>query len=94
MSTIANPVVTGAIDQAILDRIARLLSTPAGAIPWDRAWGIDASVLDNPPAAVEGALMVEYTRKLHRHFPGLTVQSISFEYQGSHVIPKVVIAGV
>lgn len=92
MSTISAPVVSGNIDQATMMRLTRLLRSPAGMLPWDRDWGIDTVVLDNPPAAVEGLLLVEYTRKIRMYFPGLTVQSISFEYQGSKVIPKVVIA--
>lgn len=94
MATITTPLIDSNAAQDTIDRIQRLFSTPAGTVPWDRNWGISTAVLDNPPAAVQGALLVEYIKKLKMYFPTLKISSISFSYSdnGSKVIPKVVIA--
>jgi len=93
VATISNPLITGNAAQDTINRVQRLFSTPAGTIPWDRSFGIDPSVLDNPPRAVEGALLVEYIKKLKMYFPALKISGITFSYSdnGSKVIPKVVI---
>jgi phage baseplate assembly protein W len=52
-------IVTGSIDSATSKRISRLFTTPVGSVPFDRNFGVDLSSLDNVPAALEGALMVE-----------------------------------
>ena len=87
-----NDVVTlGTIDTAILKRIHRLLSTPVGAVPFDRNFGVDLSSIDNTPTAIEGALMVEYSRKMLEYFPDYTISDISFAVNDSQITPTVVI---
>jgi phage baseplate assembly protein W len=86
--------ISGDVDQSVMKRVYRLLTTPAGSIPWDRNFGIDPSVLDNTPAATEGALLVQYTQKLKSYFPTLKISKISFSYDGNKIMPQVVISNV
>lgn len=92
MSTISDAIINGNIDQATRNRVYRLFTTPAGSVPFDRNFGIDLSVLDDTPAAVEGTLLVEYTQKLMMYFPELTISQLTFSFKGSSIIPEVVIA--
>jgi hypothetical protein len=93
MATIGTPLISSNVAQDTINRVNRLFSTPAGSVPWDRSFGIDMSVLDNPPKAVQGALLVEYIKKLKMYFPTLKINSISFSYSdnGGTIIPKVAI---
>lgn len=84
--------VTSNIDAQTARRITRLFCTPAGSIPFDRAFGVDPDVLDDAPSALEGALLVEYASKLRRYFPGLYVKDLTFSSVGNSVTPRVVIA--
>lgn len=93
MSSLANDVIiTGNVDQALISRVWRLLTTPVGSVPFDRNFGIDPSILDNSPAAVEGALLVEYTKKLRMYYPAVKITQLTFSVQGAVTFPKVVIA--
>ncbi len=92
MSISNNPIITGNVDPATIRRVYRLLTTPAGSIPFDRLFGIDPSSLDNAPRAVEGALLVEYAKKLKMYYSSLVISKLTFSYQGTSIIPKVVIA--
>jgi hypothetical protein len=94
MATIGTPLIDSNVAQDTINRVNRLFSTPAGSIPWDRSFGISTAVLDNTPSAVQGALLVEYIKKLKLYFPTLKISSISFSYSdnGSMIVPKVVIA--
>jgi len=91
MSISNNPIITGNVDPATIRRVYRLLTTSAGSIPFDRFFGIDPSSLDNVPRAVEGALLVEYVKKLKKYYPTLTIDKLAFSYQGTSIIPEVVI---
>jgi hypothetical protein len=85
------PIITGNIDQPTIRRVYRLLTTFQGEVPFDRLFGIDPSSLDNVPRATEGALLVEYTKKMKMYYPTLTITSLTFSYQGTSVVPQVVI---
>lgn len=92
MSISNTPIITGNVDPATARRVYRLLTTPAGSVPFDRLFGIDTSSIDNVPRAVEGALLVEYVKKLKKYYPALTITKLAFSYQGASIIPEVVIA--
>lgn len=83
--------VTGSLDSSILNRVRRLFTTPSNSLPYDRDFGVDMSVLDQPKAASEGALLAEYTLKLKEYFPDLKISQITFEVSGQILIPTVVI---
>ncbi len=91
MATITIPLISSNVAQDTINRVNRLFSTPAGSVPWDRSFGIDMTVLDNTPKAVEGALLVEYIKKLKLYFPTLKISSISYSYSGSTITPKIAI---
>lgn len=85
-------IVTGTVDQTVIKQIRRLFSTPVGSVPFNRAFGVDMTVLDNAPAAVEGALMVEYSRKMLKFFPDYIISSIDFKKENNKITPMVVIS--
>ena len=91
MAISSTPIITGNVDAATIRRVYRLLSTPAGSVPFDRTFGVDPSSIDNVPRAVEGALMVEYVKKVKMYYPNLKIDSLSFKYQDTSIIPSVVI---
>ena len=91
MSLTNNLAISGDVDQSTINRVYRLLTTPAGSIPFDRNFGIDLSVLDNTPAALEGALLIEYTKKMKTYFPSLVISQITFTATNDSIAPKVVI---
>jgi hypothetical protein len=86
--------IYGDVDAAVLNRGYRLFTPPAGTLPFDRNFGIDMTALDDTPAAMEGALLVEYTKKLKAYFPTLKISSLTFLASNSTISPKVVIAYV
>lgn len=88
---ISDVEMTGSIDTATLNRIHCLLTTPVGSVPFDRNFGVDLSALDNIPAALEGAIMVEYSRKMLEYFPEYTISNISFAVDCNTITPTVVI---
>lgn len=85
-------IITGTVDQTVIKRIHRLFSTPVGSIPFNREFGVDLTVLDNAPAAVEGALMVEYSRKMLKFFPDYIISRIDFKKENNQITPMVVIS--
>ena len=89
---ISDVVTAGTVDTATLKRIRRLLSTPAGSVAFDRNFGVDLASLDNAPAALEGALLVEYSRKMLEYYPDYIISDISFAVDCNKIIPTVVIA--
>lgn len=92
MSISNTPSITGNIDPSTVRRVYRLLTTPAGSVPFDRSFGLDMSILDNTPRATEGALLVEYAKKLKMYYPTLKISQLTFDYRGSTIIPKVVLS--
>jgi hypothetical protein len=91
---ISDVVTTGTVDSAVLKRIRRLLSTPVGTVPFDRAFGVDLSSIDSAPAALEGAVMVAYSRAMLEYFPDYTISDISFAVDCNQITPTVVISSV
>lgn len=85
------PIITGNVDEPTIRRVYRLLTTFQGEVPFDRIFGIDPSSLDNVPRAVEGALLVEYTKKIKMYYPTLKISSLTFSYQGNAIAPEAVI---
>lgn len=85
-------IIIGNIDAALVKRVYRLLTTQAGTVPFDRNFGIDMSALDNTPAALEGALLIEYMKKLKKYFPQLKITELTFTRNNDKLVPKVVIS--
>jgi len=86
-----NANVNGNVTPAMIAGVYRLLNTPAGSVPFDRNFGVDTASIDNTPAAIEGALLVEYTRKIKMYFPTITITDITFLITNNVITPKVVI---
>lgn len=85
--------VNGGSRDNILKRLRMLYTTPQGTVPFDREFGIDVSILDEPLNIAQGKLAVEYTKKTRKYEPQAKVKEIMFEndYQNGKVIPKVVV---
>jgi hypothetical protein len=90
---IGSVTTTGSIDSATRARIKRLLSTAAGTVPFDREFGVDITFIDNTTSAMEGALLVAYTRALKKYFSEYKIASISFtvDNKANTITPTVVI---
>lgn len=85
----------GSMDEVeeILRNIRIILTTPVGTVPFDRDFGLDWSILDNPLPQAKGLLATEYVSKIRKYEPRAKVSEITFEYRESDgiLVPKVVI---
>ena len=79
--------------RAKLDRqLALLLSTPEGAMPLDREFGINMDFLDLPPEVAKSIYTAEVTKKIPQFIPAVRVQEITWTWNSKGKIsPKVVI---
>ena len=79
--------------RARLDRqLALLLSTPEGAMPLDREFGINMDFLDMPPEVAKSLYTAEVTKKIPQFIPAVRVQEITWDWNSSGKLsPKVVI---
>lgn len=78
---------------ANLDRqLALLLTTPAGAMPLDREFGIGMDYLDRPPEVAKSLYTAEVTQKIPQFIPAVRVQEVTWTWDSSGKFsPKVVI---
>lgn len=78
--------------EEIYQNLQVLYTTPEVTVPFDRGFGINLDILDNPLHLLEGKLIVEYTEKTRRFEPRASVKEVTFDYtKDGTVIPKVVI---
>lgn len=79
-------------DEELLQNVKTILTTPAGSVAFDRDFGIDWTLLDNPVNITKAKLSAEYVRKIRRYEPRVVIISITFTYSSEGIIiPKVVI---
>lgn len=78
---------------AELDRqLALLLSTPEGAMPLDREFGVKMDFVDKPLEVVKSLYTAEVTKKVPRFIPWVRVYEVTWGYgEQGHIKPKVVI---
>lgn len=68
-----------------------LYTTPEGTVPFDREFGINTDILDNPLPIAKGLLIAEYINKTRKYEPRAKVKKVDFEYREETIVPKVVI---
>ena len=79
--------------RAKLDRqLALLLSTPEGAMPLDRGFGINMDFLDMPPEVAKTLYTAEVTKKVNQFIPAVRVREVTWTWKNNGTFsPKVVI---
>ncbi len=77
----------------IYQNLKIIYTTPAGTVPFDRNFGIDISIIDEPIDIAKGKLIVEYTTKTRKYEPRASVKEVDFkgDVRSGKIIPKVVI---
>lgn len=78
---------------ADLDRqLALLLSTRAGTMPLDRAFGLDLNFVDMPQEIAKSLYTAEVTQKVPQLIPAVRVREITWgRAESGKLTPKVVI---
>ena len=78
---------------AELDRqLALLLSTRAGTMPLDRAFGLDLDFVDMPQEIAKSLYTAEVTKKVPQFIPTVRVREVTWTWTDSgKLTPKVVI---
>jgi len=76
-----------------VEQVHALVTTPAGTIPGDRAYGIDQSIQDLPIEIYKVKYVSEISVKVKKYIPGIQVKEVLFELdpKDGRVLPKVVI---
>ena len=74
----------------IAKTLKTIFSTPQGTVPFDRNFGIDISILDEPSNLAQGKLTVEFARKVQLYESRVKVKEIIFSIDdNNNLIPKV-----
>lgn len=82
-------------NQEAIRNLKVIYTTPQGTVPFDRAFGIDISILDEPLNIAKGKLTVEFINKAKQYEPRVKVKEVLFviDSENGNIIPKVVIEG-
>ncbi len=88
-----NVIVKNNIPMDKVRAVEALISTSAGTIPGDRAFGIDPSLQDLPINLFKAKYIAEISSKVKTYVSGVQVEEVLFEQDHTNGIiqPKVVI---
>lgn len=77
----------------ILRNVRMIITTLAGTVPFDREFGINPNIFDQPLEHTKNLLTVEYIEKVRRYEPRAKIKQVTFEYDtlNGAIYPKVVI---
>lgn len=77
----------------ILRNLKIIYTTPQGTVPFDRGFGIDVSILDEPMNIAKGKLTVELINQTKKYEPRAIVKQVTFDIDidNSKITPKVVV---
>ncbi|AKL95023.1 phage baseplate assembly protein W [Clostridium aceticum] len=75
--------------EEVIRNLRVLFTTPQGTVPFDRGFGVDFSIVDEPVNLARGKITVEYVRKAQRYEPRAKVTEVFFEYKENKLIPRV-----
>ena len=90
MVNMENSIIDGDLSDDIIKCLKNILSTPAGTVPFDRNFGIDYGILDEPVNIVPTLLTVEIIKKIRLYEPRVTVNEVTFTTdKNNNLIPKV-----
>lgn len=79
--------------EEVIRNLKVIFSTPEGTVPFDRSFGIDFSIIDQPLEKAKNMLTVEFIKKTKRFEPRAKVVEVTYNHNGidGAIIPKVVI---
>ncbi|KZL88722.1 hypothetical protein [Clostridium magnum] len=90
MINLDNVIIIGTKSSEIVENVKNIITTPQGTVPFDRNFGIDPSILDEPINLVPGKLLVELVKKVQLYEPRVKVKEITFTLDANNnLIPKV-----
>ena len=76
----------------IIDCVGTIISTPYGTMPYMRDMGISSDIIGSSTPAAQEQLFNEVVEQVDDWEDRATVSEVTFETDGKHTIPKVVIA--
>lgn len=76
-------------DKEIIDNLKNIFTTPQGTVPFDREFGIDMSIVDDPVNIAKDEIIVEFIRKAQIYEPRAEIKEVTFLNNGDDLIPKV-----
>lgn len=89
MINLNSTTIIGATSE-IAENINNIISTPEGTVPFDRKFGIDMSLLDEPVNLAQGLITVEIIRKVQLYESRVNVKEVTFVTDdNNNLIPKV-----
>lgn len=89
MIDLSSLTITGTTSE-IANTLKTIFTTPQGTVPYDRNFGIDMSILDEPINLAQGRLTVEFVRKVQLYEPRVNVKEVNFiADDNNNLIPKV-----
>lgn len=79
--------------QEVIRNVKTILTTPKGTVAFDRDFGVDWSIVDQPMARAKGQLTTEYVKQVRKYEPRVKVTEVLFEEvnQDGVLIPRVVL---
>lgn len=91
MINLENSIIDASdISEDVLNCLKTILSTPAGTVTFDRNFGIDISILDEPMNLVPILLTVEIIKKIRLYETRVAVKEVTFTTDSNNnLIPKV-----
>lgn len=89
MINLNNTTIAGTTSN-IAKTLKVLFTTPEGTVPFDRNFGINMSILDEPINLIQGKLTVEFIRKVQIYEPRVKVKEVTFcSDDNNNLVPKV-----
>lgn len=89
MINLTNTSISGTTSE-ISNTLKTIFTTPQGTVPFDRNFGVDMSILDEPVNLAQGKLIVEFTRKVQLYEPRVKVKEVNFVTDdNNNLVPKV-----
>lgn len=74
----------------VAETIKVIITTPKGTVVFDRNFGIDMTILDEPINLVQGLLIVEMIKQIQLYEPRVRVKEITFTIdENNNLFPKV-----
>jgi hypothetical protein len=82
--------------EEVIRNVKTILTTPKGTVPFDREFGIDWSIVDQPMARAKSLLAAEYAKQIRKYEPRVRVREVNYETktteaQDGILVPKVVL---
>lgn len=86
-------IESSSMDTEVLNRLKNLYSTYEGTVPFDRNFGINPNILDEPIDIAKGKLVAEVIQKTQKYEPGIRVIEVKFntKLDEGKVSPRVVV---